>query len=218
VVKVSALQSLVRTSKSRRELVLPSPESQIAAKAMENNMLKANARRRARSITPIQVRLARVCALILLVAPVQQLKAQQTETQNIPAFHQPQVEITPYVWGLQINSDDQLGNQRLNATLSLGKILESLRGLAELEVVPLYKNMFVFGDGIYASLTLSPKAGQAGLDHVNLQAGLVTVAGGYSFGPLRIRRDGYKPVYVSFQPFAGAAYTNLAVTGPAFLR
>lgn len=89
-----------------------------------------------------------------------------------PAFQPTQLEITPYVWGLQINSDDHLGNQALNAELSLRRILHNLTGLAEVEVVPRYKHAFVFGDGIYASLDPKPKQVISGVDHIDLQAGL----------------------------------------------
>lgn len=134
-------------------------------------------------------------------------------TQPVPPQFQPtQLEVTPYVWGLQINSDDQLGSQSLNAELSLGRILHNLTGLAEIEVVPRYKHAFVFGDGIYASLDPRPKQAISGVDHINLQAGLATVAAGYSFGPFVLNREAPKPVYVSFSPFAGAQYTDMDVT------
>ncbi len=46
-----------------------------------------------------------------------------------------QVEVTPYVWILHINSDDQLGPTSLNSNLPFSRILRSLKGLGELEAV-----------------------------------------------------------------------------------
>ncbi len=62
-----------------------------------------------------------------------------------------------------------------------------------------------------------------GLNNIKLQAGFVTFAGGYSFGPFRVAGAGPRATYMSVEPFGGAAYTDIAVTavsvaGPNLLR
>ena len=127
-------------------------------------------------------------------------------------FAPTQFEVTPYVWGLHINSDDSVGPMALNSDLGLGKILRSLKGLAELEVTAKKNSFFVFGDGIYASLELKPQTSIPSLDHINLQAGFATIAGGYAFGPFHIAGQGAHALNANIQPFAGGEYTDLSVT------
>ena len=139
-------------------------------------------------------------------SPVQQRSGLST------TFAPTQLEITPYVWGLHINSDDSVGSMALNSDLGLGKILRSLKGLAELEVAAKMNGFFVFGDGICASLELKPKVSIQSLDHINLQAGFATVAGGYAFRPFHVAGQGTHALYANIQPFAGGEYTDIAVT------
>jgi hypothetical protein len=138
--------------------------------------------------------------------------AQSSAPGAVTIFAPSQIEVSPYIWALHIDSDDELSGKPLDADLSLGKILSSVRGLGELEIAPRYKRVLVDADGIYASLTLSPRNRTPGLDHINLQAGFVTTTAGYSFGPARLGTVARRPLFVAVQPFVGARYTDLAVT------
>jgi hypothetical protein len=119
--------------------------------------------------------------------------------------------LTPYVWGMHINSDDQIGGKPLDANLPLHQILDSLKGLGELEAVGRYHGLFVLADGIYASLGLTPQPRIPSIYRIDLQATFATVAGGYSFSPIRVLGEGDKALYVNIQPFVGASYSDLVV-------
>ena len=154
-----------------------------------------------------------VCIIVaLMLGGLRSLEAQTDVPGSTSSFAATQVEVTPYIWGMHINSDDQLGQTSLNSNLPLSRILRSVKGLGELEVVAKERNFFVSGDGIYADLKVEPKTPIPNLDHIKLQAGFVTLAGGYSFGPYLVAGEGRKAAYMSVQPFGGASYTDIAVT------
>ena len=127
-------------------------------------------------------------------------------------FAPTQVEVTPFIWALHINSDDNSGTTALNSDLALSRILSSLKGLAELEVAVRKRNVVLFGDGIYASLQLKPRLAIPMLGHTNLQSGFATFATGYAFGPFHVAGQGQHATYANIQPFAGAEYTDIDVT------
>lgn len=140
------------------------------------------------------------------------LVAQTDVAAGKSTFGAPQVEITPYVWGMHINSDDQIGQNSLNSNLPLSRILRSVKGLGELEAVVKDNKVFVSGDGIYADLKVEPKTLVPSLDNIKLQAAFVAFAGGYCFGPYRVAGSGRTASYISIQPFGGGTYTDIAVT------
>ena len=134
-----------------------------------------------------------------------------------------QIEVTPYVWGMHINTDDQLGSTSAEANLPLSKILRSLKGLGEVEGVAKKKMFFVSSDAIYADLNVQPNTPIPNLDKIKLQAAFIAFTGGIFLGPYHVSGEGKRATYVSVQTFGGSAYTDIAITaksvaGPNLLR
>ena len=134
-----------------------------------------------------------------------------------------QIEVTPYVWGMHINTDDQFGSTSANANLPLSKILRSLKGLGEVEGVVKQKAFFVSSDAIYADLNVDSSIPVPNLNKIQLQAAFIAFVGGIFLGPYHVSGEGKRATYMSFQPFGGSAYTDIAitaksVTGPNLFR
>lgn len=120
--------------------------------------------------------------------------------------------MTPFLFAPDIRTADQIGLLPLDAHLSIGSVLHGLRGIVEAETFGRYRRWGIVGDVIYASLTLEPKLPIPDYGHTNLQAGLGTIAPVFVTPPFHVSGDGNKAFYLNGQVFAGAAYSDLAVT------